>query len=500
MGYEPARHHVAMLEAIRRVFEGETDVLLIDAPPGSAKSTYVTLLGSAYILARDPKARLILGTNSERLSEHWGRQLRNHIDSAKWRGLAAYGGAVGDLVLDVAQDNRAAARFALEAGGSFMGVGWGANLLGHRCDFLLLDDLVESFEVAFSEGQLAKLATWVRTDALTRLDGRIRVISVMQRMSHNDPHGIMSRQFTEVPGLKVEHLTLRMIAEGDDPLGRAPGEPLWPEHYTPQAIELARRDAVSWQTRFQQRPVLSTGEWCRREWIVHDNERPGDVRVYLTSDFATGAIRGDYTVHAVVGVRKDAEGRRHFHVLHVYRERVDVLTGLNAAFTLARQWGARTWTVDDDLFIKSLKGFIAEKLRGSDWWVDVRPIPMQGKDKETRAAALRALLADHRVHLPAPGAEPWVSPLVDELLLFPLGGDAPGVDDQIDALGVLARDLGRTSGVSPDVPNLVTYTLPSGEELHMKPLKEPVVHKGTVYLPLEELWDTAPPATKTRID
>jgi hypothetical protein len=289
LGFRPVAHHRLMLDLVRRVYEGEVDALLIDSPPGSAKSTYVTLIGSCYMLARDPRLRIICGFNSERLAEHWGRQIRNHIDGTELRDLARYSGEIGEFHLDISEDQHAAARFSIDAGGSWLGVSHGANLIGNRCDILMLDDVVESFEVAFSESQLAKIATWLKTDAISRLDGRVRLISVMQRMAANDPHGVLGRHLAAIPGLKVEHITLRMEAEGDDPLGRSPDAPLWPNHYTPQAIALAKRDAVSWQTRYQQRPVLSTGEWCRREWIVLDSTPPpsSESRVYIASDFAT---------------------------------------------------------------------------------------------------------------------------------------------------------------------------------------------------------------------
>lgn len=168
-------------------------------------------------------------------------------------------------------------------------------------------------------------------------------------------------------------------------------------------------------------------------------------------------------MHAVVSVRRDSNDHRHFHVVHVLRERIDTLAGLEAVFRLAKTYGAHDWVLDDDFFLKSLKGFAAEKMRTSSHHLAVHALPLGGKPKEVRASALRAMLADGRVHLLAD--QEWTQNLVDELLLFPLGGDNPGVDDQIDALSVLARDLARTTGTTPDLGDLVTYTVPDGEQL-----------------------------------
>ena len=50
-GFEPAAHHRLIIEEIERFLAGDDEVLLIFAPPGSAKSTYVSVLLPPYYLA-----------------------------------------------------------------------------------------------------------------------------------------------------------------------------------------------------------------------------------------------------------------------------------------------------------------------------------------------------------------------------------------------------------------------------------------------------------------
>src|SRR5262249_26812809 len=62
-GLEPARHHQyvnAKLEAIER---GEIKRLMIFAPPGSAKSTYASILFPAWYRGRHPDHHLIAASN-----------------------------------------------------------------------------------------------------------------------------------------------------------------------------------------------------------------------------------------------------------------------------------------------------------------------------------------------------------------------------------------------------------------------------------------------------
>ena len=81
---------------------------------------------------------------------------------------------------------------------------------------------------------------------------------------------------------------------------------------------------------------------------------------------------------------------------------------------------------------------------------------MQSKDKETRAAALQVALRREQVSIRR-GAS-WSAALVDELLSFPLALGA-GVDDQVDALGLVARSVTRLGGRLPDAPRLRVYNL-----------------------------------------
>ena len=53
-GYEPARHHQVLIEALERLATGEHDRLMVFMPPGSAKSTYGSQLFPAWFLSQFP--------------------------------------------------------------------------------------------------------------------------------------------------------------------------------------------------------------------------------------------------------------------------------------------------------------------------------------------------------------------------------------------------------------------------------------------------------------
>ena len=51
-------------------------------------------------------------------------------------------------------------------------------------------------------------------------------------------------------GFNWRHVKLPMIAGDDDPLGRQPGERLWPEWFTESQVMEARSDPYKWSALY----------------------------------------------------------------------------------------------------------------------------------------------------------------------------------------------------------------------------------------------------------
>ena len=58
-GYEPAAHHRLLIEKLEAVASGSIPRLAIFMPPGSAKSTYSSILFPPWFLANYPTAAII---------------------------------------------------------------------------------------------------------------------------------------------------------------------------------------------------------------------------------------------------------------------------------------------------------------------------------------------------------------------------------------------------------------------------------------------------------
>ena len=115
-GFEPAKHHQLIINEIEAFLKSEDDLLLLFAPPGSAKSTYVSVLLPSWYLANNPSHSILAATHSVEFAERWGRRVRNDI--------AADENVLG---IKLSEDSKAAARWSLDTGGEYYGVGAGTG-------------------------------------------------------------------------------------------------------------------------------------------------------------------------------------------------------------------------------------------------------------------------------------------------------------------------------------------------------------------------------------
>src|SRR5262245_20898566 len=107
-GFEPAKHHLLIINEIETFLASDEEVLLLFAPPGSAKSTYVSVLFPSWYMANHPTKSILAATHSVEFAERWGRRVRNDIAND-----------TKPLGIELARDSQAAARWSLARGGGY---------------------------------------------------------------------------------------------------------------------------------------------------------------------------------------------------------------------------------------------------------------------------------------------------------------------------------------------------------------------------------------------
>lgn len=436
---EPAAHHQLVCDALDALLADEYDELIILAPPGSAKSTYTSHAFASYFLGTRPDANVICATHTSDLSERWSRKVRNTIASSEHAHVFPASA--------LSKDSTAVSRWATSLGGEFLAAGVGGSILGFRADAVVIDDPISGFEQAQSLTQLQKVHSWYETDLVTRMKPGAKLVLICQRLSPNDLAGYLIARNQLNPTRRQHVLTLRMEATVDDPLGRAPGERLWPEWFTQEMVADAKRDEFKWKTLYQQEPPSETGSWVAASEVGFRASPENPEVLYGTTDLALSVNSGDYTVHIVVAVDSDSN----WDILEVSRERVDPaasarrLTGLCATYTSR----IREWLIDDDNASKVFMQLVATEARAQGTFVPWKPLPLRGQDKETRAAPLRGMFKRRKVFMPADA--PWTRWLLQEIAAFP-NALGEGVDDGIDALSLLGRRLTAIAPAPSTIP------------------------------------------------
>lgn len=420
-GFEPAPHHLLLISKLEQVARGEIDRLMVFMPPGSAKSTYASVLFPAYILAQDPTLTVIAASHTVELAERFGRRVRNLISE--------HGNVLG---FGLAADSQAAGRWDTTSGGEYFAAGVRGPITGRRADLALIDDPVKSREEADSDIIRERVKDWWRNDLYTRLKPGGRVIVIQTRWHEDDLGGWLLEEETK-GGDHWDVLSLPAIAEADDPLGRAVGEPLWPEWQNEEALDRIK-GAVgprTWSALYQQRPQPDEGTFFQRGWFKRYAlaQKPANLHVYGSSDYAVTEDGGDFTVHRVWGVDPSGDlwllgGWRGQTTADVWIERQIDLIGTHKPLAWFGEAGVIAKTIEPMLRRRLIERNLLARL---EWLPSI-------SDKPTRARGFQARAAMGKVHVLGDKDGDLV---LDEYLHFPAGKH----DDEVDAASLIGRAL-----------------------------------------------------------
>lgn len=394
--------------------------MMVFMPPGSAKSYYANVIFSAWYAGRNPGKKLITSSYSQEVADKWGRKVRGIVSSDEYL-------AIFDAKLS--QESQAAGRWELNTGSEYYAVGAGGSVTSFRADLGIIDDPIKGREEADSETIRKKIVEWWKADFWTRLKPDAAVVLIMTRWHEEDLAGWLLSE-AQKGGERWDILSIPMEAKDADPLGRAPGEILWPEWFRPEMVAIAKRDTRNWSALYQQQPTPDEGDYFKAEWLLRYDQAPKHLRIYGASDYAVTADGGDFTAHLVVGV--DPEDN--IYLLDMWRGQTDSLEWIENLIDLARQWKPLEWAEESGQISRSVGPFIDKRQRETGIYF-YREQYASAADKPTRAQSIRGRMAQRRVYFPI--NTPWVNDLIGEMLRFPAGKN----DDQVDCLSLIGRML-----------------------------------------------------------
>lgn len=448
-----AAHHFALLQML----EGLALGTLVDEygtvirngmvfmPPGSAKSTYTSVVTPTWLMGLIPEYRLILTSYATGIARKQGRRARQIARSPKFRAI--WEGTT------LSEDTSAAEEWALTNGSEFMAGGILSGVTGNRAHGLIIDDPVAGRQEADSEAMRKATREAYEDDLLTRLLPGAWQAIVQTRWNMDDlSGGILPAEWRGESGIidgrdgqKWYVLCIPAEARENDPLGRSPGELLWQEWFTPEHFARYRNNPRTWSALFQQLPMPEEGDYFKADWLKLEDEMPDRPRlqVYGGSDYAVTDDGGDYTVHVVVGL--DPEGNP--WLLDLWRRQASSDVWVETFCDLVVKWRPIGWAEESGQIKGSVGPFLTRRQHERKAYVFRETFPTRGGNKAVRAQSIRGLMAMNglRVHRNAP----FLADLKSELLAFPAGAH----DDQVDALGLVGQLIDKmVNGRQEDPP------------------------------------------------
>lgn len=403
-------------------------------PPGSAKSTYASVLFPPWFMGRNPTHSVLGVSNTTELAERFSRRSRNLVNTKQFRNVFKFG---------ISGDSQAAGSWETEKGGEFFAAGMGAAIAGRRADLGIIDDPIKTREEADSDRIRQKQWDWYVNDFYTRLKPGAKQILIQTRWHEDDLGGrILDREANKWTVVKVP-----MVAQAGDPLNRKPGERLWPEWFTDEMIEQAKLDPRAWNALYQQDPTPEDGDFFTRDDMMEYEELPKNLHYYGASDYATQEGQGDYTEHGVAGLDSNGD----LYIVDWWRKQAESDVWIEKQCDFINQYSPLIWFGEGGPIRRAIAPFLKKRMEErkafcrTEW---IAPI----SDKPTMARAIQARWSMGKVYLPK--YAPWKADLMSQLMKFPSGK----YDDGITVLSLLGQGLQFAKSPKEEKPQQVTHS------------------------------------------
>lgn len=428
--YVAGRHHILLARKLMAVEDGSCRRLVVTMPPRHGKSELSTRMLPAWFMGRRPQRQVIVGAYNAKKAASFGNDVLTIFKDP------AFGQCFPEFALDPKKQNSEEIRTLSRGEMLFAGVD--GSSVGYGADLLLIDDPFKNRQDADSAAHRQKVWSWFTNVSLTRLMPGAAIVIVLTRWHEDDLVGrILNAAYVpEELAAGWEIISLPALAEAGDPLGREPGQALWPEWYDEKYHAETRailgRDFIS---LYQQRPAPEEGSYFRKDMLraYAKTQLPTGLRYYGASDHALSV---DPTRDASVLLIFGVDANDVIYLVDCFWGRVETEELSEKIIAFIKKYKPLEWFPANDNIFRSFKPFLDKRIREENAWCFFHPI-QETRDLEARAQSIRGRMSQGMVRFP--NWAPWYAEACAQILTFPSAKH----DDFIAALSLIGLGMDR---------------------------------------------------------
>ena len=285
-----ADHHLLILDTLdklvhgRLVHRGKTiRRVMFMFPPGAAKSTYASVVFPPWYMGHNPHSEVILTGYGDVIVNRHGRRARQLCLSPAFQSVF---GCTLNPAMKAVND------WALTNGAAYKGGGILSGITGFRCDGLVWDDIMKGRKESDSFTIRNDTFNAYVDDARSRKKPEAWEVAIGTRWHEDEPMGRIlplgyngESGFIECRDGNTWYVLCcpAQCERDDDPLGRSPGEYIWPEWFGEDFWDDKKINPRSWASLYQQRPAPDEGLYFKKEWFRRYDRLP-DGNYYISFD------------------------------------------------------------------------------------------------------------------------------------------------------------------------------------------------------------------------
>ena len=461
--YQRTAHGNLLIEIVEKVETGKEKRVAVAIPPQHGKTIHLSTFGPAWILGRNPKAKIVVATYNETRAEELGEAFRKVILSKDFQAA---------FPARLSTGSRSKTAMSTEQGGKVFFVGTGGTVTGRTAEYFFVDDPTKDDEELQSAQAREKLWSWFFSVAYSRGNKRTRIVVLHTRWHGDDligrlcdpDHPERNKRFAgiredwryinlsgvitdpELAGLLDLKLTVPTDPKVIRAFGTKPMVALWEaDKDLAHFAQWKTAEPRTFSALVMGKPTPDEGEFFKRDWLVEyaEHELPQRLRFFGASDHAVSTKQErDPSVIGCVGV----DEQDNIWVLPDIRwERIETDAIVEELLHQFKAHKPELWWMENELISKSFGPFLRKRMIETKTYVTLDPVT-PSKDKRTRARAIQGRMQMKKVRFPA--FAPWWPDARAQVLQFDRGAH----DDFVDWLAHIGMGLLKEIRPSRELP------------------------------------------------